>query len=189
MTVTETALPGVLLIEPRVFRDARGHFLETYNEARYREAGVDAAFVQDNVSRSARGVLRGLHAQSPNAQGKLVSTLEGEVFDVAVDARWGSPTFGRWVGYALSAENGRQLYVPAGFLHGFVVTSENALFSYKCTDYYAPAAELSVRWDDPDLGIDWPNASPTLAPKDAQAPRLRDVPSERLRAEPSGVAR
>ena len=180
MTVTETALPGVLLIEPRVFRDPRGFFLETWNADRYRDAGIAGPFVQDNASRSARGVLRGLHVQNPYAQGKLVGVLDGAVFDVAVDVRAGSPTFGRWVGYELSAENGRQLWVPPGFAHGFVVASETALFTYKCTDRYAPEHEFSVAWDDPDLGIDWPLEAPSLSAKDAAAPRLRDVPAERL---------
>ena len=181
MQITETALPGVLIVEPRLFRDARGFFLESYNAARYREAGLDATFVQDNVSRSARGVLRGLHMQAgAQAQGKLVSVLDGEVFDVAVDARIGSPTYGQWIGETLSAETGRQLFVPPGFLHGFLVTSETALFAYKCTGYYAPEAEFGVCWNDPDIGIEWPIAAPELSAKDAAAPRLRDVPREKL---------
>lgn len=180
MTITETPLAGVLLIETRLFRDSRGHFLEAYNEARYRDAGIEAPFVQDNASRSHRGVLRGLHLQNPRPQGKLVSVLEGSVFDVAVDVRTDSTTFGEWYGVELSAENGRQLWVPPGFAHGFLVTSESAIFHYKCTDYYAPEAELSVRWDDPEIGIVWPIADPILAAKDAEAPLLRDIPAERL---------
>lgn len=180
MKVIETSLPGVLLVEPRVFRDERGHFLETWNLERCRVAGLPESFVQDNVSVSRRGVLRGLHYQEPNAQGKLVSVLEGEVFDVAVDIRQGSPNYGRWVGYTLSAANARQLYVPEGFAHGFVVVSEVAVFSYKCTAFYDPNAEGSVRWDDPDLHIDWPVESPILSPKDAAAPRLVELPAERL---------
>lgn len=166
MRVTPTALPEVLLVEPAVFGDARGFFLESFSAQRYAEAGIPGPFVQDNVSRSRRGVLRGLHLQHPYAQGKLVSVLEGEVFDVAVDARVGSPTFGRWVGEYLSAENHRQLYVPAGFAHGFVVTSESALFAYKCTDYYHPETERAVRWDDPRVGVAWPVDAPTVSAKD-----------------------
>ncbi len=180
MTLHETSLPGVLLVETRVFGDARGRFQETYNARRYAEAGLDAVFVQDNVSVSEKGVLRGLHLQNPRGQGKLVSVLHGSVYDVAVDVRLGSPTFGQHVGCELTEENGRQLYIPPGFAHGFVVTSATATFLYKCTDYYAPEAELSVRWDDPDLGIRWPVDAPVLSEKDAAAPRLRDVPEKRL---------
>ena len=183
MKLLETALPGVLIVEPRVFRDDRGFFLETFNIARYAEAGLPATFVQDNVSMSRRGVLRGLHYQHPTGQGKLVSVLRGEVYDVAVDIRRGSPTFGRWAGAVLSAGNMRQLYVPPGFAHGFLALSDEVLFSYKCTAYYRPADEGSVRWDDPDLAIDWPipaSSPPLLAPKDAAAPRLAEIPAERL---------
>ena len=178
MTVTETRLAGVLLIEPRVFGDARGFFCETYQAERYAEAGVPAGFVQDNVSRSGRGTLRGLHFQAPpHAQGKLVSCLDGAVFDVAVDLRRGSPTYGEWFGAELSAENMRQMFVPAGFAHGFVVTSETALFSYKVSGVYAPRAEGSVRWDDPDLAIGWPVETPILSDKDATAPLFADLVS------------
>ena len=180
MNVKPTRLPGVLLIEPRVFRDDRGYFFETWSRARYAEAGLPADFVQDNLSVSRAGVLRGLHYQHPTAQGKLVGVLRGEVFDVAVDIRAGSPTFGRWEGFLLSAENGRQLYVPEGFAHGFAVTSDEAIFSYKCTAPYDPSSEGSVRWDDPDLAIDWPVRSPALAPKDAAAPSLAEVPADRI---------
>lgn len=180
MNVIETELPGVLIVEPKVFGDSRGFFLETFNARRYAEHGIALPFVQDNLSFSARGTLRGLHFQNPQTQGKLVSVLHGEVYDVAVDVRDGSPTFGRWAGVTLSAENKRQFYVPPGFAHGFCVTSETALFSYKCTDAYAPQAEGSVAWDDPDLAIPWPVSVPLLSPKDAAAPRLRDVPRERL---------
>lgn len=170
MTATETALPSVLVLEPRVFGDDRGFFCETYHAERYRQAGVDATFVQDNLSRSGRGTLRGLHFQAPpHAQAKLVSVLEGAVYDVAVDLRRGSPTFGRHVGVELSAENGRQMYVPAGFAHGFAVTSETALFSYKCSAFYEPLAEGSIRWDDPDLAIDWPVTDPVVSARDARA--------------------
>ena len=181
MTLHETSLPGVLLVETRIFGDARGRFQETWNAARYREAGLDATFVQDNVSVSEKGVLRGLHLQNPNPQGKLVSVLHGSVFDVALDVRPHSPHFGRWVGYDLTAENGRQLWIPPGFAHGFVVTGETATFLYKCTDFYAPADEISIRWDDSDLGIDWPIRTPQVSAKDAAAPCLRDIPRERLR--------
>lgn len=180
MNVSETPLPGVLLLEPRVFRDARGAFLETWNQDRYRELGLPGRFVQDNVSSSARGVLRGLHYQHPEGQGKLVTVLHGEVFDVAVDIRAGSPTYGRWWGAILSGENSRQIYIPEGFAHGFVVTGESAIFSYKCTAYYAPSDEGSIRWDDPEIGIEWPVAAPVLSPKDAAAPTLRELPEGRL---------
>ena len=163
-----------------MFGDDRGFFMETWNGRRYEEAGLPARFVQDNLSFSARGVLRGLHFQNPNAQGKLVSVLRGEVFDVAVDVRVGSPTYGRWVGAYLSADNKRQLYVPEGFAHGFVVTSEDALFSYKCTDYYDPETERSVLWNDPDIGIEWPLDVPTLSKKDEAALPLREIPEDAL---------
>jgi dTDP-4-dehydrorhamnose 3,5-epimerase len=186
MNLLETALPGVLIVEPKVFRDDRGFFLETYHAARYAGAGLPEGFVQDNLSLSRRGVLRGLHYQYPAAQGKLVAVLRGAVYDVAVDIRRGSPTFGRWTGTVLSADNLRQMYVPPGFAHGFLVLSEEALFSYKCTEYYRPTDEGSVLWNDPDLAIEWPLASspPLLAPKDAAAPRLADVPAGRLPSYP-----
>ncbi len=179
MNVIETDLPGVLIIEPRVFGDERGFFMESWNGRRYEELGIPAAklrFVQDNLSFSARGVLRGLHFQNPQPQGKLVWVLQGEVFDVAVDIRVGSPTFGRWTGTTLSAENKRQLWVPPDFAHGFVVTGEVALFSYKCTDYYNAQTERSVLWDDPDVGIEWPVEEPTLSEKDSAAQPLREMP-------------
>jgi dTDP-4-dehydrorhamnose 3,5-epimerase len=178
--VSETALPGVLLVEPKVFGDARGFFVETFSAARYAAAGIHAPFVQDNLSFSARGVLRGLHFQHPHAQGKLVQVLRGEVFDVAVDIRLGSPTFARWVGEYLSAENRRQLYVPPGFAHGFVVTSDEALVAYKCTDYYNPACERSLRWDDPNIGIDWPTRDVVLSGKDRDALALKEISVEEL---------
>jgi dTDP-4-dehydrorhamnose 3,5-epimerase len=181
MKVTATSLPDVLLIEPKIHGDHRGWFVESWQHARYRDAGIEATFVQDNQSFSPRGTLRGLHIQHPHGQGKLVQVVQGEVFDVAVDARRGSPHFGRWAGARLTAENKHQLWIPAGFLHGFLVLSETALFSYKCTDLYHPEAELSVRWDDPDIGIDWPlDGPPTLSVKDRDAPYLRDLPVERL---------
>lgn len=180
METHTTDLPGVLLIEPRVFGDPRGYFFEAYNATRYAAAGVAVTFVQDNLSSSTRGVLRGLHFQNPHPQGKLVQVLAGEVFDVALDIRRGSPTFGRWYGAILSAENHRQLYLPPGLAHGFCVMSEVALFNYKCSDLYAPGAEAGVAWDDPDLGIDWPVVAPTLSDKDRAYPRLRDLDTSRL---------
>ncbi len=181
MKVTETGLPGVVVIEPRIFRDDRGYFLETWSAAGFGARGLPTTFAQDNLSRSAVGVLRGLHYQFPTGQGKLVGVSRGRVFDVAVDIRVGSPTFGRWVGEILAAEDGRQLYIPPGFAHGFqVIGDEPALFSYKCTEGYDPAGQCSILWDDPEIGIDWPGESPLLSPKDAEAPRLRDVPESRL---------
>lgn len=180
MEIRPTRLAGVVLLQPKVFGDQRGFFMETWNRQRYIEAGLPGDFVQDNLSFSRRGVLRGLHFQQPNPQGKLVSVLQGSVFDVAVDIRRGSPTFGRWEGYDLSGENRQQLYVPEGFAHGFCVTSETALFAYKCTRYYAPEHEGSIRWNDPDIGIDWPISDVELSAKDRDAPRLQDVAAERL---------
>ncbi|HEX8363212.1 MAG TPA: dTDP-4-dehydrorhamnose 3,5-epimerase [Longimicrobium sp.] len=180
MNVQETGLPGVLLVQPPVFRDARGFFRETWRADQYAGIGITGPFVQDNVSLSARGVLRGLHFQEPGAQGKLVCVLRGEVWDVAVDVRAGSPTFGRWTGYPLSAENGWQLWIPEGFAHGFVVTSDEALFAYKCTAPYRPEAEGTVLWNDPDLGIEWPAVEPVVSYKDERGVRLRDIPRERL---------
>ncbi len=180
MNVIETTLPGVLILEPRVFRDDRGYFLETWNQARCAGLGLPERFVQDNLSSSSKGVLRGLHYQNPNGQGKLVSVPCGEVFDVAVDIRTDSPSFGEWVGVTLSDANNRSLYIPPGFAHGFVVLSDLAVFSYKCTEYYAPACEASLLWNDADLGIDWPVSTPILSTKDLAASRLRDVPRDRL---------
>lgn len=175
MTRLDTALPEVILLEPKRFGDDRGFFMEMFHAKRYADLGIQGPFVQDNFSRSARGILRGLHFQQPNAQGKLVQVLAGAVYDVAVDIRRGSPTFGRWVGVELSADNRRQLWVPAGFAHGFCVLSESADFHYKCTDFYAPGSEHGIAWNDPDLGIPWPVASPLLSAKDAAAPRLKDA--------------
>jgi dTDP-4-dehydrorhamnose 3,5-epimerase len=186
MNVVETDLPGVLILEPKVFGDERGFFMETWNARRYEEAGLPARFVQDNLSYSARGVLRGLHFQHPQPQGKLVSVLRGEVFDVAVDIRVGSPTFGEWTGVTLSAENKRQFYVPSDFAHGFLVTGEDALFFYKCTDYYAPSSEGTVLWNDPEIGIEWPADAPTLSEKDRAAPPLREMPEGSLPRYPAG---
>ncbi len=175
MKFVRTALPEVVVVEPDVHRDGRGFFLETWHAKKYREGGIDAAFVQDNHSRSARGTLRGLHAQRLRPQGKLVRVLAGEVFDVAVDVRRGSPTFLRWVGMCLSAENARQCWVPPGFAHGFCVTSETADVEYKCTDFYDPADELRIAWDDPEIGIEWPVRDPVLSDKDRTAKRVRDL--------------
>jgi dTDP-4-dehydrorhamnose 3,5-epimerase len=181
MNLIPTELPGVVVIEPKVFRDDRGYFLETWSASRYGPAGLPVEFAQDNVSCSSPGVLRGLHYQFPTAQGKLVGVAQGQVFDVAVDIRVGSPTFGKWVGRTLSAEDGRQMYIPPGYAHGFLVTSSvPAIFTYKCTTGYDPAGQCSILWNDPDLGSDWPGGSPLLSPKDAEAPRLRDVPESRL---------
>lgn len=180
MQATPTRIPGVVLIEPAVFGDARGYFFESWHSTRYAALGLPATFVQDNVSRSAQGILRGLHFQQPFSQGKLVQVLDGEVFDVAVDVRVGSPTFGHWVGERLSADNHRQLYIPPGLAHGFCVLSESALFSYKCTDLYHPETEVSIAWDDPAIGIAWPITRPQLSKKDSNGIRLADLASDRL---------
>lgn len=181
MNVRTLAIPEVKLIEPKVFSDARGFFLESFHSERYAAVGITGPFVQDNQSFSQRGVLRGLHFQWPeNVQGKLVSVLQGAVWDVAVDIRRGSPSFGKWVGAELSEANHHQLWVPPGFAHGFVVLSETALFCYKCTAPYSSADEVSIRWDDPALALEWPVAAPTLSGKDAIAPLLAELPVERL---------
>lgn len=180
MNVTSLSLPEVLLIEPTVFGDERGYFMESWNRQRYAGAGIDVDFVQSNVSRSAHGVLRGLHYQNPNPQGKLVYVTEGEVFDVAVDIRPQSPRFGQWAGALLSAENHRQLYVPPGFAHGFCVTAKNATFCYLCTSLYDAQADASIAWNDPAIGIEWPLDEPSLSNKDRKAPRLADIASDRL---------
>ncbi len=178
MKVLETDLPGVLIVEPDLFRDNRGYFLEIWKAGRVE--GLPGTFVQDNLSFSTRGVLRGLHYQHPTAQGKLISVLRGTIYDVAVDIRRNSPTFGRWVGMRLDAETGRQAYIPEGFAHGFSVESEEALVLYKCTNLYAPGEEGSVAWNDPDLGINWPVRDPILSDKDRLAPKLKDIPTDRL---------
>ncbi len=175
MQIVDTALSEVKLIKPKIFGDHRGFFLETYQKERYITAGIQAEFVQDNLSRSQYGVLRGLHLQNPQAQGKLVSVVVGEVFDVAVDVRINSPTFGQWVGYPLTEENKHQLWIPAGFAHGFVVTSPDAIFSYKVDEFYAPQHEISILWNDPDIGIQWPVKDPKLSSKDADAKPLKDI--------------
>ena len=175
MQITKTPLDGVLLIEPKVFKDPRGFFLESYQEQRYRDAGIDVSFVQDNHSCSSKDILRGLHVQLSNPQAKLVRVVEGSVFDVAVDLRKDSPTFGKWYGVELSAENFRQLFVPVGFAHGFCVTSERAQFEYKCSNYYNPKHELSILWNDPAIGIRWPVSAPILSPKDEKGALLESV--------------
>lgn len=180
MKISTVDIPGLLVIDPDVFGDARGFFLETYNQQRYKDAGLDATFMQDNLSFSRQGILRGLHSQNPSPQGKLVYVLQGAVFDVAVDGRHGSPTFGKWYGLELSSDNKRQFYVPPGFFHGFCVTSETAMFAYKCTDLYAPKNEVGIAWNDPDIGVKWPVTEPLLSAKDAAAPRLKDIPTEKL---------
>ena len=184
MKVTRTKLPEVLIIEPDAFGDARGWFLETFSQKRYEQQGIPAKsglpFVQDNVSFSAKNVLRGLHFQHPKSQGKLAQVLSGEVYDVAVDIRVGSPTFGRWVGETLSASNHKQLYIPPGFAHGYCVLSETALFSYKCTDYYRPADEGGIIYNDPDIGISWPVDKPLVSKKDAVYTRLKDISENKL---------
>jgi dTDP-4-dehydrorhamnose 3,5-epimerase len=180
MKAIQTKLPGVLVIEPDVFGDARGYFFETFSGKRYEEAGLKLPFVQDNVSFSEKNVLRGLHFQNPNAQGKLVQVLSGKVFDVAVDIRVGSPNFGQWFGETLSVENHKQMYIPPGFAHGFCVLSDNTLFSYKCTDYYSPTTEGGIIWNDPDIGITWPADTTQISKKDANYPRLKDIPKNKL---------
>jgi dTDP-4-dehydrorhamnose 3,5-epimerase len=175
MNTIPTAIPDVVIIEPHVYRDARGFFLESYHETRYAEHGIPGPFVQDNHSYSVQGTLRGLHAQITKPQGKLVRAVQGEMFDVAVDVRLGSPTFGRWVAVVLSGDNFRQLYIPPGFAHGFCVLSDRVHVEYKCTAFYDPADELTVAWNDPAIGIAWPLADPALSRKDAEAPPLADV--------------
>ncbi len=180
MNIKETKLSGVLILEPKVFSDDRGYFLETWNNTRYEQASIPGPFVQDNISFSKKGILRGLHFQYPQSQGKLIQVLSGEVVDVVVDIRVGSPTYGQWFGEVLSESNHRQIYVPPGFAHGYCVTSETALFSYKCTDFYNPATEHGIIWNDPDIGIEWPIAEPVLSPKDVVYPRLKDLRPENV---------
>lgn len=180
MKVEETNLEGVLLITPKVFGDSRGFFLETWSKDRYKEIGIALDFVQDNQSFSTKNVLRGLHFQNPNAQGKLVSVVKGCVFDVAVDIRKGSRSFGEWVGVKLSEENHQQLWIPPGFAHGFCVLSDTTLFTYKCTDVYTPSAEGGILWNDPEIGIDWPVENPILSDKDQVYPQLCNLSENRL---------
>mgnify|MGYP001152369638 CR=1 FL=1 len=185
MKIIETCLPGVLIFEPKVFGDERGFFVETYRESMFIEAGLDIRFVQDNQSRSRRGVLRGLHYQLQQPQGKLVRVARGRVFDVAVDVRRGSPTFGQWTGAVLDDIIHRQMYIPPGFAHGFVVLSEVADFVYRCTNYYHPPSEAGIRWDDPQIGVEWPteiHSQIVMSDKDRQLPFLQDQSPEWLPA-------
>lgn len=175
MKFTRGAIPGVVIVEPDVYRDDRGFFCESYHAQKYREGGIPATFVQDNHSRSVKGTLRGLHFQTQQTQGKLIRVIEGEVFDVLVDCRRGSPAFKRWEGLVLSADNFKQIYAPPGLLHGFCVLSETAQLEYKCTDFYHPRSEISVIWNDSDLNIDWPVKNPSLSKKDAAGFRFADV--------------
>jgi dTDP-4-dehydrorhamnose 3,5-epimerase len=175
MNVIQTQIPEVLIIEPKVFGDRRGSFCETYHADRYTSHGIKRAFVQDNVSRSVRGVLRGLHFQNPRSQGKLVSALHGKMLDVAVDVRYGSPTFGQHVATELSDENRRQMWIPRGFAHGFLVLSESADVFYKCDEFYSPSDEIAIRWNDPAIGIRWGVDSPSLSERDAVAPALTET--------------
>jgi dTDP-4-dehydrorhamnose 3,5-epimerase len=173
MNVVKTDIPGLVIVEPKVFGDARGWFFETWQAQKYKEAGIDASFVQDNMSYSKKGTLRGLHMQKPE-QGKFVQVVDGTIFDVAVDLRKESPTFGKWYGLILSSENKKQFWIPEGFAHGFYVMSDTAIFTYKCTNYYNPKGEISVLWNDPDVGIEWPiTESPLLSEKDANAKTLK----------------
>jgi dTDP-4-dehydrorhamnose 3,5-epimerase len=180
MKISETNIAGVLIVEPKLYQDPRGFFMETYHRARYPELGVQEEFCQDNLSSSCRDTLRGLHYQYPHAQAKLVQVLQGEIVDVAVDIRRGSPTFGQSVAVALSEGNRLQLFIPRGFAHGFCVLSQTVLFSYKCSDFYAPDCDRGIFWSDPDLAIDWPIRNPLLSGKDASLPRLEDIPPDCL---------
>ena len=182
MDVYSTVLTGVLVIEPKVFKDERGFFLETFQKKRYEKLGIQETFVQDNLSYSKRNTIRGLHYQFPQSQGKLIYVLSGEVFDVVVDIRKNSPTFGKWYGEYLSGENKKQLWIPAGFAHGFCVTSEEVLFGYKCTDYYNPDTERSIKWNDADIGVNWPVNNGIISEKDNSAKLLKDISSDLLPA-------
>jgi dTDP-4-dehydrorhamnose 3,5-epimerase len=180
MRVVETHLPGVLILEPRLFHDIRGRFAVAWQRDAYRDVGVDAEFVQDNISVSRSGVVRGLHYQHPRPQGKLVTVLQGAVLDVAVDLRRDSHTFGQWVGAALSAENMKQLWIPVGFAHGFAVSSGEAVVAYKCSDFFAPEHDRALRWNDPDVGVEWGVRNPLLSQKDRDAPLLSEIALEHL---------
>ena len=175
MKFVTAGIPGVIIVEPDVFEDQRGFFLETYHAEKYRAGGISDVFVQDNQSRSAGGTVRGLHLQLGRPQGKLIRVIEGEIFDVAVDVRRGSPTFGKWVGVVLSASNFKQCYIPRGFAHGFAVVSDVAQVEYKCTDIYDVRSEIGIAWDDPALGIAWPVSNPVLSDRDKRHPRLADI--------------
>jgi dTDP-4-dehydrorhamnose 3,5-epimerase len=180
MKAIHCEIPGLIIFNPAVFKDERGFFFEMWNQRHYSASGLDAPFVQDNLSRSTKGTLRGLHFQNPSSQGKLATVLEGEVFDVAVDLRRNSPTFGKYFGILLSAQNKTQLYVPPGFAHGIQVVSETALFHYKCTEFYSPQSACVLRWDDPEIGIPWPIMNPVLSEKDRAGVLLQNLPPEKL---------
>jgi len=180
MKVIETEIPGVLILEPKVFKDGRGFFMETYQKQKYEAAGIITSFVQDNVSFSQKNTFRGLHYQYPHGQAKLVQTLQGSVLDVAVDIRRGSPSFGKWVSVELNDNNKRQLFIPSGFAHGFIVLTETAIFNYKCSDFYSPPDEKGIIFSDPDLGINLPSGEYILSEKDTQYPRLHDISEEHL---------
>jgi dTDP-4-dehydrorhamnose 3,5-epimerase len=187
--ILPTSIAGVMIIEPDVHRDGRGFFLETYHAEKYREAGIEGMFVQDNHSRSVGGTLRGLHLQLRHPQGKLIRVIEGSIFDVAVDVRRGSPTFGRWVGVTLTAESFQQVYIPPGFAHGFCVVTPVAQVEYKCTDIYDPSSEIGIAWNDPAIGIAWPVTDPLLSPRDRRHPPLADQTDSLPRLEPSPSGR
>jgi len=180
MNIITTPIEGVLMIEPQVFEDSRGFFMETYHRNRYIKSGIDTLFVQDNLSCSVHGSVRGLHYQIRNPQAKLVQVITGEIFDVSVDIRPDSPTFGKWTGFHLSDRNRRQLFIPEGFAHGFCVLSEIAHFLYKCSDFFAPDDEGGILWSDPDIGIDWPVQDPIISEKDKQYPRLSEIDPDQL---------
>ena len=180
MNIITTSIEGVLIIEPRVFKDNRGFFMETYNQDKYQKSGINRHFVQDNLSYSGCGTLRGLHFQSRHPQAKLVQVITGEIFDVAVDIRKDSPTFGKWTGVVLSDQNKRQMFIPEGFAHGFCVISETAHFSYKCSDFYAPDDDGGIIWSDPEIGIEWPVKNPVISEKDKHHPRLCELLPEQL---------
>lgn len=180
MKINTTPIDGLLVLEPDVFRDERGFFLETFHEQKYKSFGIESNFVQDNLSFSSKGILRGLHFQYRHPQAKLVQVLSGEVFDVAVDIRPGSPTFGKWFGIRLSQDNLYQMFIPEGFAHGYCVVSETALFAYKCTDFYSPSDEGGLLWSDRDIGIEWPVSDPVLSQKDSRLPRLSEFSKEQL---------
>jgi dTDP-4-dehydrorhamnose 3,5-epimerase len=180
MKIITTPIDGLLVLEPDVFRDERGFFLETFHEQKYKDLGIKSKFVQDNLSLSSKGILRGLHFQYRHPQAKLVQVILGEVFDVAVDIRQGSPTFGKWFGIMLSQNNLYQMFIPEGFAHGYCVVSETALFAYKCSDFYSPADEGGLLWSDPDIGIQWPASEPVLSQKDSRLPRLSEFPKDWL---------
>lgn len=180
MKINTTPIDGLLVLEPEVFRDERGFFLETFHEQKYESFGIEGKFVQDNLSFSSKGILRGLHFQYRHPQAKLVQVLSGEVFDVAVDIRRGSPTFGKWFGILLCQDNLYQMFIPEGFAHGYCVVSETALFAYKCTDFYSPSYEGGLLWSDPDIGIEWPVSDPVLSQKDSNLPRLSELSKDYL---------